>query len=113
MHRVAHGIVHELTAGDDRETYREVTRRLLAEADPDAPSDSRQWSRYSGLLPHLQPSGVLESTGRVQRLTRSPGRPAAAHAQRAPADASVLGPRALHRLIPTDVSPRHTRCGGG
>jgi len=62
MHRVVHGIVSELTEGDDRETRRRVVRRLLAAADPNTPQDSRSWPRYAELLPHLAPSGLLDST---------------------------------------------------
>lgn len=62
MHRVVHGIVGELTAGDDPETRRRIVRRLLAKADPGTPGDSRSWPRYAELLPHLRPSGLLSST---------------------------------------------------
>ncbi|MCT2591806.1 tetratricopeptide repeat protein [Streptomyces sp. N2-109] len=69
MHRLVHGIVGDLTQGDDREMYRQVVRSLLAEADPRRPEDSRTWPRYAELLPHLDPSGALSSTGtRVRTL---------------------------------------------
>lgn len=61
MHGIVHGIVGELTAGDDRETYRRVVRRLLAAVDPGSPADSRNWARYAELLPHLAASGSLAS----------------------------------------------------
>ncbi|MEE1938810.1 FxSxx-COOH system tetratricopeptide repeat protein [Streptomyces sp. TRM 70361] len=62
MHGMVHSIVSRLTAGDDLGAYREVVRRVLAEADPADPADSRQWPRYAELLPHLDHAGVLEST---------------------------------------------------
>ncbi|MEU4997121.1 FxSxx-COOH system tetratricopeptide repeat protein [Streptomyces sp. NPDC021622] len=67
MHRLVHDIVTRLTDDEGRETYRRAVRRLLAEADPGNPMDSRNWPRYAELLPHLEPSGTLESTSeRVQ-----------------------------------------------
>jgi tetratricopeptide (TPR) repeat protein len=69
MHRVVHGIVGELTASNDRDVYRKVVRRLLAEADPGNPEDSRSWPRYAELLPHLTSSGSLNSKApRTQNL---------------------------------------------
>lgn len=69
MHRLVHGIVAELTAGDDREMYRQAVRQLLIESDPGRPEDSRTWPRYAELLPHLAPSGALAAPGRrVQNM---------------------------------------------
>ena len=61
VHRVVHGIVSDLTDSGDRDVYRRVVRRLLAEADPGNPQDSRTWARYAELLPHLASSGSLTS----------------------------------------------------
>lgn len=67
MHRLVHDIVSRLIGPDDQDVHRRVVRRLLAEADPGNPTDSRQWPRYAELLPHLEPSGALDSTNpRVQ-----------------------------------------------
>ncbi|MFG3210150.1 FxSxx-COOH system tetratricopeptide repeat protein [Streptomyces tendae] len=62
MHRLVHDIVSKLTGDDRRDGYRRAVRTLLAEADPDNPLDSRNWPRYAELLPHLEPSGALDST---------------------------------------------------
>ncbi|MGW0118378.1 FxSxx-COOH system tetratricopeptide repeat protein [Streptomyces sp. NPDC003327] len=62
MHRLVHDIVSRLTDGEHRDAHRKAVRVLLAEADPGNPADSRQWPRYSELLPHLEPSGALRST---------------------------------------------------
>lgn len=62
MHRVVHGIVSRLTAGDDREIHRGVVRQVLVGSDPGEPSDSRHWPRYAEILPQLEFSGALEST---------------------------------------------------
>ncbi|WP_240138006.1 FxSxx-COOH system tetratricopeptide repeat protein [Streptomyces sp. MUM 178J] len=67
MHGVVHAIVSELASGREREEYRKVVHRLLADADPGAPNDSKQWPRYAELLPHLSASGALDSQNqRVQ-----------------------------------------------
>lgn len=62
MHRLVHDIVSKLTSEDSRATHRKAVRSLLAEADPGNPLDSRNWPRYAELLPHLEPSGALDST---------------------------------------------------
>ncbi|MFG3035980.1 FxSxx-COOH system tetratricopeptide repeat protein [Streptomyces sp. NPDC048330] len=62
MHRLVHDIVSRLTDGEHREAHRKAVRTLLAEADPGNPTDSRNWPRYSELLPHLEPAGALRST---------------------------------------------------
>ncbi|MEV4439407.1 FxSxx-COOH system tetratricopeptide repeat protein [Streptomyces sp. NPDC049577] len=62
MHRIVHDIVGRLTSPADRAMHRQVVRRMLAAADPGNPQDSRLWPRYAELLPHLEPSGALEST---------------------------------------------------
>jgi tetratricopeptide (TPR) repeat protein len=62
MHRLVHDIVSKLTGDDQRDSHRRAVRTLLAEADPGNPHDSRNWPRYAELLPHLEPSGALEST---------------------------------------------------
>ncbi|MFI9151882.1 FxSxx-COOH system tetratricopeptide repeat protein [Streptomyces sp. NPDC053367] len=62
MHRLVHDIVSKLTSEDSRALHRRAVRILLAQADPGNPLDSRNWPRYAELLPHLEPSGALEST---------------------------------------------------
>lgn len=67
MHRLVHDIVSKLTSEESRATHRKAVRSLLAEADPGNPVDTRNWPRYAELLPHLEPSGALDSTrARVQ-----------------------------------------------
>ncbi|MCE0446252.1 tetratricopeptide repeat protein [Streptomyces tricolor] len=69
MHRLVHDIVSKLTSDGSHELHRRAVRTLLAEADPGNPADSRNWPRYAELLPHLEPSGALESRQpRVQEL---------------------------------------------
>ncbi|MFJ5775790.1 FxSxx-COOH system tetratricopeptide repeat protein [Streptomyces sp. NPDC093094] len=61
MHRLVHDIVSKLTSEESRGVHRRAVRTLLAEADPGNPLDSRNWPRYAELLPHLEPSGALDS----------------------------------------------------
>ncbi|MEU1403471.1 FxSxx-COOH system tetratricopeptide repeat protein [Streptomyces sp. NPDC005728] len=69
MHRLVHDIVSKLTGEAGRAAHQRAVRSLLAEADPGNPMDSRNWPRYAELLPHLEPSGALESTQpRVQQM---------------------------------------------
>ncbi|MGW0766709.1 FxSxx-COOH system tetratricopeptide repeat protein [Streptomyces sp. NPDC002676] len=62
MHRLVQDIVFKLASDDSREQHRRAARALLTAADPGHPEDSRHWPRYAELLPHLEPSGALEST---------------------------------------------------
>ncbi|WP_129306615.1 FxSxx-COOH system tetratricopeptide repeat protein [Streptomyces sp. L2] len=61
MHRLVHDIVSKLTSEESRVGHRRAVRTLLAEADPGNAADSRNWPRYAELLPHLEPSGALDS----------------------------------------------------
>lgn len=63
MHHVVHGVIGDLTR-DRRDEYREIVHRLLVEADPGAPNDSRQWGRYAEILPHLLASAAPASQER-------------------------------------------------
>lgn len=47
-------------AADDREIYAQVVRLALREADPGIPDDPTAWPRYADLVPHLEPSGMLD-----------------------------------------------------
>ncbi|WP_369199863.1 FxSxx-COOH system tetratricopeptide repeat protein [Streptomyces sp. PU-14G] len=69
MHQVVHSVVSELTQGRNNDAVRGTVHRLLVEADPGAPNDSRQWGRYAELLPHLLPSIAPSSKERrVQEM---------------------------------------------
>jgi tetratricopeptide (TPR) repeat protein len=67
MHRLVHGIVRSTMSEEDERSLSRAVRRVLAEEDPDRPSDSRTWPRYAELVPHLESSGALGSTNpRIQ-----------------------------------------------
>ncbi|MGY1437967.1 FxSxx-COOH system tetratricopeptide repeat protein [Streptomyces reniochalinae] len=69
MHQVVHSVISELTQGRNNDAVRGTVHRLLVEADPGAPNDSRQWGRYAELLPHLLPSVAPSSKERrVQEM---------------------------------------------
>ncbi|MDJ1135261.1 FxSxx-COOH system tetratricopeptide repeat protein [Streptomyces iconiensis] len=69
IHQVVHSVISELTGGRKSEVYRDIVHRLLVEADPGAPNDSRQWPRYAELIPHLLASEAHSSReGRVQEM---------------------------------------------
>ncbi|MGI5348865.1 FxSxx-COOH system tetratricopeptide repeat protein [Streptomyces sp. CA-250714] len=69
MHQVVHRVIAELTQGRQSDTYRDTVHRLLVEADPSTPNDSRQWGRYAEMLPHLIASGAPSSKERrVQEM---------------------------------------------
>lgn len=69
IHQVVHSVISELTQGRTSDDVREAVHRLLVEADPGTPSDSRQWGRYTELLPHLLASGAPASRERrVQEM---------------------------------------------
>ncbi|MCQ4080337.1 FxSxx-COOH system tetratricopeptide repeat protein [Streptomyces sp. RB6PN25] len=62
MHRLYHGFLLSNLTEDRREELSAAACRVLAGADPRTPGDTREWSRYADLIPHLEPSGALESS---------------------------------------------------
>lgn len=69
IHQVVHSVVSELTGGRKSDLYRDIVHRLLVEADPGSPNDSRQWPRYAELIPHLLASEAHSSRNRrVQEM---------------------------------------------
>ncbi|MFF4116181.1 FxSxx-COOH system tetratricopeptide repeat protein [Streptomyces sp. NPDC001714] len=61
MHRLYHRFLRGTLSPTDRDELSAVACRVLVSADPRDPSNVRTWPTYSGLLPHLGPSGALES----------------------------------------------------
>jgi tetratricopeptide (TPR) repeat protein len=62
LHRMVHQTVRDGMTVEDRDTYSRAVRRALAAADPLRPTDTRLWSRFSRIVPHLEASGALRST---------------------------------------------------
>ncbi|MDN3297949.1 FxSxx-COOH system tetratricopeptide repeat protein [Streptomyces ficellus] len=69
MHRLFHRFVRESLPPEDRENASRTACRVLVAADPREPTQPRHWARYAELIPHLRPSGALESEDEdVRRL---------------------------------------------
>ncbi|MEV6109112.1 FxSxx-COOH system tetratricopeptide repeat protein [Streptomyces sp. NPDC051940] len=61
MHRIYHRFLRLGMSDDERDLLSGVACRVLVDADPRRPTDSRDWPAYTRLLPHLEPSGALGS----------------------------------------------------
>ncbi|GCB45986.1 FxSxx-COOH system tetratricopeptide repeat protein [Streptomyces sp. NL15-2K] len=61
MHRLFHRYVRSVQAPADAERYAAAARKVLVSADPRDSSTAGNWARYAELIPHLEPSGALES----------------------------------------------------
>ncbi|MER6379933.1 FxSxx-COOH system tetratricopeptide repeat protein [Streptomyces sp. NPDC001127] len=61
MHRLFHRFVRSIQSPADAERYAAAARRVLVSADPRDSSSAGNWARYAALIPHLEPSGALES----------------------------------------------------
>ncbi|HEY8986926.1 MAG TPA: FxSxx-COOH system tetratricopeptide repeat protein [Streptomyces sp.] len=69
LHRMVHQIVHKDLPEPDRREFIDVVRRALALADPRRPTDTRMWSSYAEIVPHLKYADVLRTKDPdVQRL---------------------------------------------
>lgn len=62
MHRMVHQTLRAGMTEEDQETFSRVVRQALTSANPRRPTDTRLWPRFSELVPHLEPSGVLRHT---------------------------------------------------
>ncbi|TKA10498.1 FxSxx-COOH system tetratricopeptide repeat protein [Actinacidiphila oryziradicis] len=67
MHRLYHSFLISTLTEERRESLTVTACEVLAGADPRRPADTREWSRYGELIPHLEPSGALSSTKPVVR----------------------------------------------
>lgn len=61
VHRLYHSLLREGLGEDERDLLSRVACDTLAAADPGDPLDTRTWSRYGELIPHLEISGALDS----------------------------------------------------
>lgn len=62
VHRLYHSLLREGLSEDERDLLSHAACDTLAAADPGDPLDTRTWSRYAELIPHLEISGALDST---------------------------------------------------
>jgi len=61
LHRMVHQIVRKDMPDEDRREFIDVVRRALAAADPRRPTDTRLWTGYAEIVPHLKHADVLKS----------------------------------------------------
>jgi tetratricopeptide (TPR) repeat protein len=62
MHRLFHRFVRSIQAPEEARRYSAAARKVLVSADPRDSSSAGNWARYAALIPHLEPSGALDST---------------------------------------------------
>lgn len=62
VHRLIQKLIRDELTADETIQIRDEVHRLLRAADPDDPDDVLKWSAYETLLPHIEPSSVVEST---------------------------------------------------
>ncbi|WP_129842432.1 FxSxx-COOH system tetratricopeptide repeat protein [Streptomyces sp. RFCAC02] len=69
LHRMVAQTVQTGMSKADQEQFSRAVRRALAAADPQRFSDTRRWSRFAKIVPHLEASGALRSRhGDMHRL---------------------------------------------
>ncbi|MFE2068336.1 FxSxx-COOH system tetratricopeptide repeat protein [Streptomyces sp. NPDC059467] len=69
LHRMVHQIVGKDMPEADRKEFIDVVRQALAAADPGRPTDTRFWSAYAQIVPHLKYADAINSKDRkVQTL---------------------------------------------
>ncbi|MEV6176984.1 FxSxx-COOH system tetratricopeptide repeat protein [Streptomyces sp. NPDC052015] len=62
MHRLYHRFLREELPPAERRLYTEMACQVLISADPRRPADTRDWSRYARLIPHLEFAGAFDSS---------------------------------------------------
>lgn len=67
VHRLVQALLRDQLEAEDRASLRHDVHVLLARGVPANPNDDRQWSRFSELIPHLEPARIAESADREVR----------------------------------------------
>ncbi len=62
VHRLIQKLIRDELNATESVQIRNEVHRLLRAADPDDPDDVLKWPAYETLLPHVEPSSVVEST---------------------------------------------------
>ncbi|MFE4668956.1 FxSxx-COOH system tetratricopeptide repeat protein [Streptomyces sp. NPDC056716] len=62
MHRLFHRFARNHLGPEEARQAAETARRVLVAADPRRPGDRLHWPRYADVIPHLEPTGALDST---------------------------------------------------
>jgi tetratricopeptide (TPR) repeat protein len=69
LHRLVQTVLIGQMSDKHQADMRQASHMLLADANPNDPSDSRLWPRYQELLPHVNVSGAVDSDdGSVREL---------------------------------------------
>ncbi|WP_030935382.1 FxSxx-COOH system tetratricopeptide repeat protein [Streptomyces sp. NRRL S-646] len=69
MHRSFRRFIRSGLSSDTERDYAATAARVLVASDPGEPGSPRNWHRYAEILPHLEPSGALDSDdGDVRQL---------------------------------------------
>ncbi|MEX5634921.1 FxSxx-COOH system tetratricopeptide repeat protein [Parafrankia sp. FMc2] len=61
VHRLIQKLIRDELSDSETVQIRDEVHRLLRAADPDDPDDVQKWPSYENLLPHVEPSAVVES----------------------------------------------------
>jgi tetratricopeptide (TPR) repeat protein len=61
MHRTFRRFIRDGLSADIEREYAATAARVLVAADPGEPGSAWNWQRYAEILPHLEPSGALDS----------------------------------------------------
>ncbi|MEU6814405.1 FxSxx-COOH system tetratricopeptide repeat protein [Streptomyces sp. NPDC046860] len=69
MHRSFHRFLRDSLTPEAERGYAATAARVLVASDPGEPGSPHNWKRYAEILPHLEPSGALDSDdGDVRQL---------------------------------------------
>lgn len=60
MHRLYHRFLREELTPEERQENSRMACQVLLSADPRRPADTRDWSRYALLIPHLEFAGAFD-----------------------------------------------------
>jgi tetratricopeptide (TPR) repeat protein len=69
LHRVLRSVLQDELTGEDATEMGYRVHQALAAHDPGEPQASGNWEKYQDLLPHIRPSGMLESDDQEARWT--------------------------------------------
>ncbi|MGW4385191.1 FxSxx-COOH system tetratricopeptide repeat protein [Streptomyces sp. NPDC004685] len=69
LHRLLRGVLQDELTEDERTAVRRLVHRVIAAHDPGDSQRPEHWRNYAEILPHIEPSGLLDSEDRDTRAT--------------------------------------------
>lgn len=69
VHRVLRNVLQDELSAEERAEMRSRVHQTLVAHDPGEPQLASNWERYRDLLPHIRPSGMIESDDQEVRWT--------------------------------------------